>query len=96
VGSNERCSRRHCSHQLVDHRRARAVDGERAGQLLIGACKAPGCQCAQYVHEGLTTGNNVLPIYGDHGKSASRELLDAPLPVDLNDPMYDRYLIVPR
>lgn len=70
--------------------------GPNAGRLLVGACHHPGCQCAQYVHEGLTTGNRIGNLYGDHGKVATREVRDVPLPIDPNDPSYDRYLIVPR
>ncbi len=81
MGSNVRCNRKHCSHQLVEHRRA--TDGQR---LLVGACQYEGCECSQYVEEGLTTGNRVLEIHGDHGRAATLDVL-AP-----GDPTFTRYL----
>jgi hypothetical protein len=90
VGSYQPCSRRHCSHDLTEHRRARADAGSRAagreGQLLVGACHHPRCECSQYVHEGLEDSNRVRGIYGDHGMAATPDVLEQPLPGDREDP----------
>lgn len=86
MGSYQPCSRRHCTHDLTEHRRARADSGPNAGQLLVGACHHPGCECSQYVQEGLEASNNVRGIYGDHGQAATAALLEEPLPGDRRDP----------
>ncbi len=64
MGSNEKCSRQHCSHQRVDHRAAPSERG-----VLVGACQVLHCKCAQYVFEGLRADNRVLDMYGDGGFS---------------------------
>lgn len=81
MGSYQPCSRRHCRHDLVLHRRA--ADGQR---LLVGACQKDGCECSQYVAEGLKDDNKVLPIHGDHGQAVTLDVL-AP-----GDPTFARYL----
>jgi len=61
--ANVRCNRQHCSHQQAEHRMAR-VPG---GGIVYGACQHGTCLCSQYIHEGLTTGNRVIDMYGDGG-----------------------------
>lgn len=63
MGSNIRCNRQHCAHDVSEHRQARAE----GGGVMVGACQHGRCECAQYVGQGLTTGNRVLDQYGDHG-----------------------------
>ncbi len=61
--ANIRCNRQYCSHQQAEHRSASAP----GGGLFYGACQHGQCLCAQYIHEGLTTGNRRIDMYGDGG-----------------------------